>query len=439
MRKKSSTSSPVCATCKIHDHDTLHFPSGFLWGAATSSHQVEGGNENEWSAWEREPGNILDGTESGDAADQWNRYESDFDLAQKLGHTMHRLSVEWSRIEPEPGQFDEEAIAHYRDMLHALKDRGMTVMLTLHHFTNPIWFANMGGWESRKSVALFERFVRRIIPEFREYVDLWCTINEPNVYASNSFLRGEWPPQRKSVWAYYRVTRHLARAHRRAYKLIHAQIDDAKVGIAQNVFSIESYQWWEFDDYIKMRLLNYFWNHHFFSLAGRRYQDYIGVNYYFHVRIRKSGIFSFRTMDSREEHREGSDLGWELYPNGLFQSIMNMRQYGVPIYVTENGLAAVNDHRRSRFMVGSLKETYHAIRAGADVRGYCYWSLIDNFEWNKGFAPRFGMIEVDYKTQKRTPRNSAFLFAHIAKMNGISHDMFRYLGHSAHEEPETYV
>lgn len=436
MTKKHPTTS--CPNCKIHDHDTLAFPKDFLWGSATSAHQVEGGNRNDWRVWEETEGNILDGTTSEIADDQYNRFEEDFSLAKKLGHSIHRLSIEWSRIEPTEGVWNKEVLKHYHHVFDDLKKKGFTIMLTLHHFTNPIWFAEKGSWESRRAPYYFNRFTEKIVQEYKNKIDLWCTINEPNVYASNSFLRGQWPPQKKSVWSYWRVTRHLAKAHRLAYATIHRIQKNAQVGIAQNVFSIESYQWWELDDYIKMRLVNYFWNHHFFRLSPRTH-DFVGVNYYFHTRIRKSGLLSIQTIDAREEHREGSDLGWELYPIGLFQAIMNMRQYGVPIYITENGVAAVNDHRRSRFIVASTKEVYHAIRAGVDVRGYCYWSLLDNFEWNKGLEPRFGMIAVDYATQKRTPRNSAYVFARIARENGIPHDLLRFVGHNAAEEKEMEI
>ncbi len=388
---------------------------------------------NDWRQWEDQEGNILDGSTSEAAADQFNRYKSDFSMAKKLGHKLHRLSIEWSRIEPQPGKFNRKAIKHYHNVLDDLKKKGFTVMLTLHHFTNPIWFAQRGGWQSRWSIKYFERYTERVVKEYKKKVDLWVTINEPNVYASNSYLRGNWPPQKKSTLAYRRVLLNMAKAHKRAYIIIHRIQKNAEVGIAKNTFSIESYRWWLTEHFLKMKLLNYVWNHYFLRKTKGTH-DFIGINYYFHTRIRKSGLFTIKTVDSREEHREGSDLGWELYPTGLFQSIMNMKQYDLPMYITENGLAAVNDHRRSRFLVSHVKEVYHAIRANADVRGYCYWSLLDNFEWNKGLEPRFGLIEVNYKTQKRTIRNSAHVYARICKDNGIDHDLLRFVGHDAAEE-----
>ncbi len=434
-RHTNNQATTACPTCKIHDHDTLRFPKGFLWGAATAAHQVEGGNKNDWSQWEQHEGNILDGSISGDAADQYHRYKKDFALAKKLGHTIHRLSIEWSRIEPTPGKFNRKAIAHYHDVLRTLKKKGFTVMVTLHHFTSPIWFVQRGGWESRHAPYYFARYVQRVVKEYKSVIDLWVTINEPNVYTSNSFLRGTWPPQRKSAFSYWRVLRHMVKAHKRAYRIIHCAQKNAQVGIAKNTFSLESYRFWKFEHFLKMKLLNYVWNHYFLR-RSKGTHDFIGINYYFHTRIRKSGFFTIETVDAREEHREGSDLGWELYPTGLFQTIMNMKQYDLPIYITENGLAAMNDHRRSRFIVAHVKEVYHAIQANADVRGYCYWSLLDNFEWNKGFEPRFGLIGVDYQTQKRTVRNSAKVYQRICKDNAIDHDLLRFIGHEAREEPE---
>ncbi len=433
--KKTETNhnNHTCKTCKIHDHDALKFPKGFLWGAATSAHQVEGGNTNDWSKWEEKNGNILDGTTSFHAADQFNRFKEDFALAKKFNHKIHRLSIEWSRIEPEPGKFNHEAIRHYHKVFDELTKKKIKIMLTLHHFTNPVWFSEIGGWKSKKSIFYFNRFVEKMAKEYHKKINYWITINEPNVYASNGFLRGLWPPQKKSVFAYRKVLRNMARAHKKAFKTIHKQDKIAFVGIAKNTFSIESYRWWLFEHFIKQKLLNYVWNHYFLRKT-KGYHDFIGINYYFHTRIRKSGLFVIKTVDAREEHREGSDLGWEIYPNGLFQTIMNMKQYNLPMFITENGLAALNDHRRCRFIVSHTKEVYHAIKAGADVWGYCFWSLVDNFEWDKGLEPRFGLISIDYKTQKRKPRNSAYVYAKICKENSIAHDLLRYIGHEARDE-----
>jgi len=428
----------ICLTCKTHLHAPLTFPKGFLWGAASSAHQVEGGNtHNDWWTWEQDGGHIKNDEVSGNATDHYHRFCEDFDLAKQLGQRIHRLSVEWSRIEPEPGKFNRKAIAHYHDVFDALKKRKFVIMLTLHHFTNPTWFMKEGGWESRRAARYFVRFVEKMVKEYGKKIDFWITINEPNVYASNSYFRGVWPPQKHSLFAYLKVLRNLAWAHRRAYAAIHRRQKHARVGIAQNVFSIESYQWWKFGNFIKMKLLNYYWNHHFFGMS-RDAHDFIGINYYFHARIRKSGLFSIKTIDAREEHREGSDMGWEVYPIGIFQAIMNMKQYNLPLYITENGIAAVNDDRRSRFIVSHIKEIYHTIHANADVRGYCYWSLTDNFEWDKGFAPRFGLIEIDYEHDRaRNPRPSARVYARICLENGINHDLLRFMGHGAAPEPET--
>jgi len=415
-----------------HAHAPLKFPKGFLWGTATSAHQVEGGNDyNDWWAWEEGAGHVKNDDMSGKAADHYNRFREDFGIAKKMGSRLHRLSIEWSRIEKEPGKFDRAALKHYHEVFDALRKKNIKIMLTLHHFTNPLWFTERGGWMSRRAPHYFARFVKKMAREYGKKIDFWITINEPNVYAANGFLRGVWPPQKKSIFAYLRVIHNLARAHRRAYRIIHASQKNAQVGIAHNVFSIESYQWWKLSSFLKMKLLNHVWNHHFFSLS-RGTHDFIGINYYFHTRIRKSGLFSIKTIDAREEHREGSDLGWEIYPLGIFQAIMNMRQYNLPLYITENGVAAENDDRRCRFLVAHIKEVYHAIQAKADVRGYCYWSLIDNFEWDKGFTPRFGLVEIDYSHDyARRPRPSAHVYARICKENGIHHDLLRFMGHGA--------
>ncbi len=420
-----------------HEHPLLKFPPGFLWGTAISSHQVEGGNDkNDWWEWEKGPGRIADGSRSGQATDHWNRWPEDFDAARKMRMNAQRLSIEWSRIEPEEGKWDEEAIAHYRDMLKTLKSPPhlFTVMVTLFHFTLPAWIAKRGGWENRKTVFYFERFVRKMATEYASLVDLWVTVNEPMIYLTQAYVYGVWPPGAKSLWRSLRVFRRLSAAHRRAYVAIHEVVRqkigrNTMVGIAQNVISFDPYRKHAWGDVTFVKLADWVWNHTFFTFT-RWAHDFIGVNYYFHYRVafvpRDYSHFFFQV---RNENREVSDVGWEVYPPGIFAAIQDMAAYGKPIYVTENGIASVNDDKRVRFLVAHVKEVYHAIQSGVPVKGYFHWSLIDNFEWEKGFGPRFGLVEVDYETFERRPRRSTQVYAEIAGTNGIAHDLLRFLGH----------
>lgn len=413
-----------------HDHETLEFPKGFLWGAATAAHQVEGGNiKNDWWEWEQ---SLPENMRSGKACNQYNLYKEDFELAKSLNHNAHRLSIEWSRIEPKEGEFDQKEIDHYRQVLKELKDKGFVVMLTLHHFTNPLWFFHKGGWENGRSVKYFERFVKKIVPELKDYVDFWITINEPGVYAYMSYLIGKWPPQKRSKLAFLRVYMNMAQAHKKLYKAIHKLVPDAKVGIAQNIGSFDAFHHHSILESIAEWGFDILMNHLFYFLSGKKTHDFLGINYYFNSYISFNGEKAkFPSLvDTAITKRDVSDLGWEILPEGIFDVLMDFSDYHKPIYITENGLASTNDDRRCRFLISYLKEVYHAIASGADVRGYFHWSLIDNFEWAEGFGPRFGLIEVDYKTQKRTPRDSARVYSEIIKHNGIAHHLMRFIGHT---------
>lgn len=412
-----------------HDHKCLDFPDNFLWGAGTSAYQVEGGNI--YSDWEKFKS-------AGEAADQYNRFEEDFDLAKELGHNAHRLSIEWSRIEPEEGKFNQEEIDHYKKVLKALKERGFFCCLTLWHFTNPQWLADKGGWESTKAPFYFKRFVERIVPEIKDFVDLWVTINEPGVYVYMAYLGGDgsgrFPPAKKSNFSALKVTWNLIRAHKIAYRTIHKLVPTAKVGVAQNLNSFEAYHKHSIAEQIAVILSDFFSNHTFYLLT-RNYHDFIGVNYYFHHRYRKTKGLVPEMVDVSTLERDVSDLGWEIHPEGLFNVLSDVSD-GLPIYITECGIASTNDDRRTRFLIAYLQEVYRAIAAGIKVKGFFYWSLIDNFEWHRGFDPRFGLVEIDYKTQKRIPRPSAYVFKQIIEHNGIPHHLLKLLGHTIDVEKE---
>ena len=423
-----------------HDHEALIFPEGFLWGAATSAFQVEGGNiHSDWWEWEQtvQPSE----KRSGQAANQYELYEQDFHLAKSLGHNSHRLSIEWSRIEPEEGRFDQIEIDHYVKVLKKLKELNFTVMLTLHHFTNPAWFAKKGGWENFNAPNYFERYVKKIIPEISEYVDFWITINEPGVLIWGGYLAAKWPPQKKSKWKALKAYWNLSQAHKKAYKTIHKITPKTRVGIANNLSSFDTFHHHSIREGIAEWFLDVTNNHFFYKLTGINTHDFLGVNYYFNNYISFNGETRFPSLvDVSTTKKDVSDLGWEIYPEGIFDIIMDLSDYHLPIYITENGLASTNDDRRVRVLLNYLKEIYHAIQTGADVRGYFHWSLVDNLELADGFTPRFGLVEIDYeslrassasqnKTQSRKPRPSSYVYKEIIKHNGIPHDLLKLLGH----------
>ena len=411
-----------------HDHETLKFPEGFLWGSATSAHQVEGNNINsDWWEWEQKrPPRFR----SGDACDQYNKYEEDFDLVKQLNHNSHRLSIEWSRIEPKEGEFNQEAIDHYKKVLESLKDKNLTVMLTLWHFTLPKWVSDKGGWENGKTVKYFEGFVKKIVPEIEEYVDFWVTLNEPGVYIYETYIKREWPNSKKSFLGQIKTFLNLTSAHKMAYKFLHSWPYNKPVGIANNMLSFEPFHRHSIKEQFSV-VLNDTFSNHLFYIFTKGTHDFLGINYYFHVRF-SNPEFMTTGIDPNQSH-DVSDLGWEIYPEGLFEVLTDMAD-GIPIYITECGIASTNDDRRNRFLISYLQEVARAIKVGVKIKGFFYWSLIDNFEWHRGFDPRFGLIEVDYQTQKRTIRPSALVYTDIIQNNGIPHSLLRFIGHTVGAE-----
>ena len=399
----------------------LEFPKGFLWGASTASHQVEGDTHNNWSEWEQSPARIAqlkkdgllekygrDNFISGHAADHYRRYKDDFALAHGLGHNATRISIEWSRVEPEEGKFDVEAIAHYRDVVAAIRANGMEPFVTLWHWTVPLWFRDKHEFERRANVHYFVRFAERIVSEIPD-VKFWITLNEPEVYTSGSYIRGIKPPQKKDIFLAREVYENLIRAHRAAYEKIKVVSAGAQVGIAKNNVYYEAYKdraWNVFLKRVADQTLNFYFLDH---IKDR--QDFIGLNHYFHNRI--DGWFG------KNENKRTNDMGWELYPEAMFHVLMDLKKYGVPIYVTENGLADAEDRQRKWFIKETLMSVHKAIGEGVDVRGYLHWSLMDNFEWQNGFWPRFGLIKIDYYTQERKIRNSALFYKKICEENAI--------------------
>jgi len=389
------------------------FPEGFLWGAATSSHQVEGGQKNDWSAWEQ-LGKINDQSRSGRACDHWNRFREDFDLAKSLGHTAHRFSIEWSRIEPRPGVWDEAAIDHYRQVVSALRERGIEPFVTLWHFSSPVWFMERGGWESGQASSLFSAYVRKVAEALPD-VRYWIPVNEANVYALLSYLVGYWPPEVASPSRAYRVYRQLAAGHRAAYDAIHRTILDARVGCAHNVVDYAP-AGQRLVDRLATRFSDDWYNHRWLRWV-RPKLDFVGVNHYHRQGIRFGSLR--RPVANAPQGQPQTDYGWQISPPSIGRALRGMRRYQLPIYVTENGLADATDATREAYITAYLNEVYGAIGDGVDVRGYLYWSLLDNFEWREGFSKRFGLIGVDFQTQDRTVRQSARAYAEICRTNRL--------------------
>lgn len=409
------------------------FPDHFLWGTSTSAHQVEGGNINDWSLWEKEtagekayratlrnfPSHIptlfpLPTEEinyvSGIATDHYHRFQEDTELMKTLSVNAYRFSIEWSRVQPQEGMFSESALEYYEKLIDELTRNGITPFVTLWHWPIPIWMKDKGGWENKDSITHFLRYVEKIITRLGHKVTFWITLNEPEIYAGNSYLAGIWPPQKTNVFSYIRVLNHLIAAHKTSYKLIKHHYPKSQIGIAKNNIYFEA-STNTFANKFVTRIIDWYWNKSLLN-SIRENQDFIGLNFYFHKRLH----YGFE----QNKNEKTSDLGWELYPRGIYHVLKDLKVYKKPIYITENGLADAKDIHRSWFIRETLKNVFLAIQDGVDVRGYFHWSLLDNFEWDKGFWPRFGLVEIDYHTLKRNPRQSFYDYAKICKENGFS-------------------
>jgi beta-glucosidase len=425
-------------------HQSSLFPADFAWGVATSSHQVEGGTiNNQWAAWEKR-GKIKSKDCCGLACDWWRNAEQDFDLAQSLGVNALRLSVEWSRIEPREGVWDHSAVTRYRQLLKALRDRGIRPFVTLHHFTNPLWFEARGAFLNKHSVRLFQGFTRRIIDALGDLCRDWVTFNEPNVYSSLGYFLGEFPPGKKGHFVQAaRVTRNLCLAHATAYQAIHELQPQANVGWAQHFVVFKPRRPESKVDRWLCSFIERRFNDNFAEgiLSGtapfplNRFGDslpevkdtcdYVGINYYsrlrvgFEARSAKTLFFQISVPPHKPQGDSGIEVPYgEAYPQGLRQAVGHFAAFKKPIYILENGVPDRADRIRPWVIESTVQQMRELLSDGVDLRGYFHWTLADNFEWGEGWHLRFGLFELDPVTQKRTPRPSAQIYARLIKEAG---------------------
>ena len=409
---------------------------GMLLGVATAATQIEGGDRaNSWYDW-AETGHIKDGSSPVRADGHWERVREDTELMADMGLQIYRFSVEWSRIEPQKGEFSEEALEHYRRELQGLRENGIRPLMTLHHFTNPRWFERMGAFEHPQAPELFLRFVEKTVRALGDLCGEYVTINEPNVYAFSGLLAGEWPPGKQDFGAVTRAYRTFTQCHIRAYKLIHRLrremgFEETKVGVAN---SLRVFSPLERDNPY----------HRFLANAGDvlfqgsltrammtgecrfpvpeageplgRYYDFIGINYY-------SRTTMHRAANDTRPGTPRNDLDWEVYPRGIALLAKAMyEKYKAPIWITENGAADSRDAFRARYIYEHLKAL---CELDVPVERYYHWCFIDNFEWLEGESARFGLVHIDYETQERTVKQSGYFFSEIIENGGVTEDMYR--------------
>ncbi len=426
----------------------LSFPPHFLWAAATAPQQVEGQNFNsDWSAWEQLPNKIKNNDSSRVACDWWGgRWREDFERAQSLGMNAQRIGIEWARLEPRQGEWNADAAARYREMISSLRERGMEPFVTLHHFTSPQWVAERGGFENPDIAEWMAHYAERAAREFGDIVKFWITINEPNVYAVQCYLFGVWLAQKKDFGAFLRVLKNTIRAHAAMYHAIKRVTPNAQVGY--------SHHWRVFEPYNKKSpfdrlmagirtrvfgeailtaieegrlVLPLGWNEAIPEARGT--QDFLGVNYYYQeftaFDLKNAAEVFARSVYDPDVKRlqqffEGAG---NLRPNALRDTLIRLAKFNKPIYITENGFVTTDRDDQTRYLVTHLDAVHQAIQKGAEVRGYFWWSLLDNFEWSEGYTPRFGLYHTDFETQTRTLKEVGEVYAQIARANGIADEL----------------
>ncbi|TPW77993.1 glycoside hydrolase family 1 protein [Schumannella soli] len=384
------------------------FPPGFLWGASTAAHQVEGNNLNsDW--WYREHGHFGApvAEPSLDAADSYHRYPEDMRLLADAGLTSYRFSVEWARIEPEPGVISRAEIDHYRRMVGTARELGLEPMVTLHHFTNPIWHGRNGGWAADDAVDRFTRYVEAVLPVLDD-VTLVCTINEPNMVSvladpTVAFPGAGLPPGVPGV------TEKLIEGHHRAVEILR--------GVGAKVGWTVATQAYQPDPGAEAVRDEYAWSREDVFIDAAKNDDWIGIQAYTRTRIAADGPVPWPA------EVEKTLTGWEYYPPAIGDGIANSRRWapGVPVYITENGIATADDSRRIDYTRGALTAVREQMDAGSEVRGYLHWSALDNYEWGT-YTATFGLIGWDRETFERTPKPSLAWLGEVAKAQALPVD-----------------
>jgi len=420
-------------------------PEGFLLGTATAGLQIEGGDKNNtWYKW-CEEGYIKDGSHCITACDHWNRVEQDTELLKQLNVNTHRLSLEWSRIEPKAGEFSKEAIKHYRNEIKLLLKNGIKPLVTLHHFSEPLWFHEMGGWHKAGNFSYFIKYVGYVVEQLGDLVCEWVTFNEPNVYIKFGYFFGIWPPGIRKLTYSLKVYSEIIKAHLNAYEVIHniRQImgfkGETKVGFAMH---IRVFYGVTFMGKLLARMADYFFHELYMegmvkgkikiplSKNGRTYckdtyVDFLGINYYtrniVEFTLNPSKLFHYLRSDDRLDK---NDLGWDIYPYGIYSICKKYyKLYKLPIYITENGISDKRDTKRPDFICSHLGNIAKAIEEGIDIRGYYHWTLMDNFEWLEGESANFGLFHCNFNNQERTIRRGGKLYSMICKEKKLTDEM----------------
>jgi beta-glucosidase len=387
----------------LNRHELMQyvFPRDFIFGTSTAAAQIETSFEHDWQGVSARDGKIFDRT-----TDHELRQKEDAAIIASLA-PYYRMGFQWSKLQRKPnGKLHKATVKEYRGFLDDLKNRGVKIMMVLHHFTNPKWFAAKGGWEKEENIDLWIDYCKKVVDEFGDYVSLWNTFNEPNVYASYGWVTGFFPPFKNNLYLASIVVRNLGTAHNRAYKQIKKRYPKHPVGISHNatIFSAENLLGW-----FPARLGDWW----FMEFVPGHFEkvDFFGMSYYTRIPHDPVPITNVLTPDKMKKLGRPHDDMWEYHPEGLRTCLERYwNKYKKPIIITENGVADASDVLRQQAIKDYAKIMHEALRDGIDLRGYFWWSTWDNFEWHLGPSCRFGLYACDWDTKERTPRPSAEIF-----------------------------
>lgn len=402
----------------------------FLWGVATSAFQLEGSPYADWSTWD----SIFNLNPK--VTNHYELYREDIKLIKNLGVNAYRFSIEWSRIQPSEDYWNKDVVKHYQKVIDLLNENNIIPMITLHHFTHPVWFIKKYPWHTKKSIEKFKEYAERLIENIKG-VDYWITFNEPYLLILGGYIEGCIPPGYKDLELALKALRNILICHSEIYELLHMNNKNAMVSIAHNMAVFDPWlKWNPFDRLIK-KIAKHFYNHSIIEgfLTGKiilpipfkktveldlpikNKLDFFGINYYTRVHMRFNPLKKL-LIELRHRDIDGyglTDMGWEIYPKGLKKVLRYASKLNVPLIITENGIATKDDNKKIKFIKAHIDVLESAIKEGIDVRGYFYWSLIDNYEWLHGLDARFGLYRVDFRDYKRIPTKAAAFYSYIIK------------------------
>lgn len=431
----------------------FQLPPDFMMGSATSAFQIEGGDRNNsWYAWCEDPNHIKDGSSCFRATDHWNRYAEDIRIMKELHHDVYRMGLEWSRIEPEQSRFDQTAIARYRNEIETLLQNGIRPLVTLHHFSNPLWLEQTGGWGNPRIVEYFTAYTRYVVNNLGDLVSDWITINEPNVYLACGYAQGIWPPGKSDFPLLFKILQLMIQAHISSYREIHKIRsagkfkEDTLVGVAYHMVLFEAENGL-LRNKLPTRLYRYLFQDLFLEGFGTgkmnfplgmgsypfgkgRFFDFIGINYYTRNLVRFAWdpaiLFGDLTV---EENAPVNDVGAEIYSEGIYHICRACyEKYHAPIFITENGLCDADDTIRTKFIYDHLQQIVRLIEKGIPVKRYYHWTLLDNFELEQGESARYGLVACNFETQERTIRTSGRFYGEVCQKKAVTQEMInKYL------------